>query len=89
MCIEDLLCLVMEKNAPAKKPLLAECTLIFEKNGVRVILRDEGKTFTLTDTDAKVDSILQYIVANELSAAQSKVYITTTGYNRNELYFEK
>ena len=89
MCIEDLLCLVMEKNKPAKRALSAECTLILEEKGVRVILRDEGKTFTLTDADAKVDSILQYIVANELSAAQNKVYITTTGYNRNELFFEK
>jgi len=51
--------------------------------------RDEGKAFALTDEDAKADSILQYIVANELSAAQNKVYITTTGYNRNELFFKK
>ena len=80
-CIEDLLCLIMEKNAPLKKPLLVECTLIIQEGGVRVIMRDEGKTFVLTDDDAKVDSLLQYIVANLLNTAQNKAYVTTTGYN--------
>ena len=60
-----------------------------EDGGVRLIFRDTGMIFDLTDTDAKVASFLQYSVANMVNAIDNKVYVTTAGYNRNELFFSE
>ena len=61
-----------------------------EEEGVRLILRDSGKIFDITDTDTLPDSFREYVVANLMIAAQEyKSYITTTGYNRNELFFPR
>lgn len=75
--------LILEKN-PNKK-IWAECTLIVIDDSVKVILRDSGVIFDLTDEDAAVSSIRQYVVSNMLVVPDHKAYITTTGYNRNEL----
>ena len=85
---EDMLIMIAEKNAGAKNPLRAECTIISEPDGVRLILRDSGMIFDITDTDGNVDSFRQYIVSNLMLNQERKLYMTTTGYNRNELYFK-
>ena len=84
---EDILMLISDKNSESGKPLYAECTIISEDDGVRVILRDSGKIFDITDTDGDVDSFRQYIVSNLMDNHEAKLYMTTTGYNRNELFF--
>ena len=89
LCIEDILNLIADKNGDVKHRLLAECVLILEKDGVRVILRDNGEMMESTDEDALIDSLLQYVVANVISLADYKNYIPTTGYNRNVLYFKE
>ena len=85
---EDMMMLIAEKNADSQKPLRAECTIITEEDGVRVILRDSGVIFDITDTDARADSFRQYIVSNLMLNQDRKLYLTTTGYNRNELFFK-
>ena len=85
--LEDLLLLVKEKNTASKKEILAECTLILEERGVRLILRDLGKIFDITDEEARPDSFRQYLVTNMISALDIKTYLVTTGYNRNEFVF--
>ena len=85
--IEDLLLLIREKNKGSKKELLAECTLILDPDRVRLILRDSGMIFDITDEDARPDSLRQYLVANMIGSLDVKTYIVTTGYNRNELVF--
>lgn len=87
MYIEDLLLLIMQKNEGSRKKVIAECTLILEEAGVRLILRDTGKIFDITDHDARPDSIQQYLVANMMNALETKTYLITTGYNRTELIF--
>ena len=82
---EEMLILIQEKNADAK--ILVEFTIMVEPEGVRLILRDSGKVFDITEEDAKVDSFRQYVVANMMLSIDNKAYITTTGYNRNELFF--
>lgn len=84
--IEDMLMLSFDKNRE-KDGLHAECTIIAEPDGVRLILRDSGTVFDATDEDAFPDSFRQYVVANLMSVQENKAYLTTTGYNRNELYF--
>ena len=84
--IEDILMLVLEKNE-GKKDLRAECTIIAESAGIRIILRDSGVVFDVTDEDALPDSFRQFVIANMMTIQENKAYITTTGYNRNELFF--
>ncbi len=86
---EDMLMVIAEKNAASGKPLYAECTVIDEDDGVRVILRDSGMIFDITDADAKVESFRRYVVSNLMLKQDRKLYLTTTGYNRNELLFQK
>ena len=52
---------------------------------VRMILRDSGILFDVTDAD----SLRQYVVARMMVAHDKKAYLTTTGYNRIELFFTK
>ena len=83
--VEEMLMLILEKNPDTK--VSAECTIIVEPTGIRLILRDSGKIFDITDEDSLVDSFRQYVISNLMVAHDSKAYLTTTGYNRNELFF--
>ena len=87
--MEDLLLLIKEKNGTSKKEILAECTLILEEGNVRLILRDLGKIFDITDEEARPDSFRQYLVANMISVLEIKTFLVTTGYNRSEFVFTK
>lgn len=86
MLAEDILMLILEKN-PAGKRLYAECNVIFEASEARIILRDSGLVFDVTRCDG-TQSMREYIVAQTLNLPEHKFYITTTGYNRNELLLE-
>lgn len=86
---EDILMLIKEKNPDFKKKLIAEYTLLFEENRVRIILRDTGVVFDITDEDARIDSFRNYTVANMMISLDYKAYMVTTGYNRNEFLFEE
>lgn len=81
--VEDILLLIQEKNPPEKK-VYVECTVLLEESEVRLILRDSGIIFDVMDQDSKVESLREYVVANELNLPRYKVYMTTTGYNRNQ-----
>ena len=88
--LEEMLLLIMEKNAGSKaSKVSAECTIIFEPSGTRLILRDSGILFDITDEDSPVSSFRQYLVSRLMVTHDQKAYMTTTGYNRNELFFEK
>ena len=79
--------MIKERNADSKKPLRAECTIIREDDGVRLIVRDSGVIFDITDSDGDINTFRQYIVSNLMLNQDRKLYMTTTGYNRNELFF--
>lgn len=83
MLVEDILMLIKEKN-PSDKKLFAECNVIFEGSDVKVILRDSGIVFDVMSCDG-TQSMHEYIVAQTLTLPEHKLYISTTGYNRNEL----
>ena len=87
VCLEDMINLIMEHNPGSAKDLSAECTFITEDDGVQVILRDDGKIFDITEESAKDYSFLRYTVERMITVTDHNAYITTTGYNRNELFF--
>ena len=63
--------------------------MILEEGNVRLILRDLGKIFDITDEEARPDSFRQYLVANMISVLEIKTFLVTTGYNRSEFVFTK
>lgn len=87
--IEEIIQLIKEKNAAAKKRLMAECTIIVLLSGVQLIIRDPGKPFDITNVDERVASFRQYVISNLMIAQENKAYILTTGYNRLELLFAR
>ena len=80
--------LIYEKNA-CKKKLFAECTILSEPAGMWMILRDSGILFDVTDADSLPVSLRQYVVARMMVVHDKKAYLTTTGYNRIELFSAK
>ena len=85
---EEALMLIRDKNKDARKPILAECTLITQPDGIKLILRDSGVIFDLSDTDGFLDSFRRYIFSSLMLKQESKLYMVTTGYNRNEFFFK-
>jgi hypothetical protein len=81
--------LINERNKDSKKPVNAECTLMIQPDGVRLIVRDSGVIFDITDEKAKADSYRQYVVSNLMVNHEAKLYMVTTGYNRNEFFFSR
>ena len=86
--VDDLVMMIYEKNLSARKPVAAELTIMLEDTGTRVILRDSGVLFDITDQDMPVGNYRQYIIARVMEVPERKVNIATTGYNRNEFFFE-
>ena len=83
---EELLLLIMEKN-PSENRIKTECDLIMEETGLKLIVRDSGLEFDATDPNSGIESLRSYFVSRVLTLPQHKFYLTTTGYNRNELIF--
>lgn len=81
--IEDLVLLIREKNPNARQPILVEFTMILEEETIRLIFRDSGVIFNLTDINAEVESIRQYFVASITDSMTDNAHLMTTGYNRN------
>lgn len=86
--VEEMLMLILQKNKEADKTVNVECTLMLLDDSVRMIIRDSGIIFNLTDSDTLPDSFRQYIVSNMINALDNKAHIRTTGYNRNEFFFK-
>lgn len=87
MILEEVLMLIHDINRDGEELIRAECTVITTPDGMRLILRDSGRIFNLTDEENDIDSFRQYIVSNLMIHQEMKFYMTTTGYNRNELFF--
>ena len=87
LLVEELLMLIHEKNGGSDRKLSAEFTIILEDVGARIILRDSGIVFDISDADANIDSFRQYIVGRALTVPNVRKHITSAGYNRNEFFF--
>ena len=85
VCMEELINLIHQQND--EKPVLVECTLMAEQNGLRMIFRDDGLRLNLTGETTDKYSFQKYIADSMMTAAAYTSYIVTAGYNRNELFF--
>ena len=85
--IEEFYTRVLEKN-PGKR-VLSECTLLFSKNQVRIIIRDNGVIFNFMDENNKLESINAHVLNSLLEKTKEKEYLVTTAFNRDGFVFEK
>ena len=87
MLTEDILMLCIKENNAGNKALLAECTLILEDTGVRLITRDSGVILNQAEEAMRLPSFEEYIIENVMMLLDHKYYIVTTGYNRLDMFF--
>ena len=45
--------------------------------------------FDVTDPELKIDGLSSFVINGLLNAQKEKAYLTTTGYNRNMIRFER
>lgn len=80
LLVEDSLMAVFDRNAGKK--ILSEVTLDLS-GAPRIILRDDGEIFDLTDADATATSFRVFFVSCLMSAIPVRRNMTTTSFNRN------
>ena len=83
MFTEEIGLAILERNKPARRPLLMEISLIFDDASVLMIQRDSGEIFDVTDPNQKIKGLSSYVVNALLRSRAETAYLTTTGYNRN------
>ena len=66
-----------------------QAALFTEEIGLTLIERDSGIIFDVTDPELKIDGLSSFVINGLLTAQKEKVYLTTTGYNRNMIRFSK
>lgn len=86
LLVEEVLLAVRDRNAPKK--VLAEVSLI-EGENARLIFRDDGVIFDITDTDQRVSSLRSFVVANLMELEVGRENLTMTGFNRNIFRLEE
>ena len=82
---EEMLMLISERNRISRKQNRAAVTVILEDRLARLIFRYEGKAIDFSARDERIDSLRQYFVETVSAVADGRIYMLTTGYNRNEL----
>lgn len=87
LLIEELYVRIMEKN-PDKK-ILSECTLLFDKDNARIIIRDNGVIFNFVDENNYIESLNAHVLNCLLEQTENKNYILTASFNRNGFVFKK
>lgn len=86
LMIEDCYMLVREQN-PGKK-IISEFSL-FLGDEIKIIFRDNGKIFDMTDSNNQVTSLRSFVVSSLMEHQSDKAYQITTEYNRNIFKFIK
>lgn len=84
---EEICLTIIEKIKDFRHTLMAEISLLFDEESVLLIERDNGKVFDITDPDIKIDGLSSFIISGLMEAHREKIYLTTTGYNRNMIRF--
>ena len=81
---EEVLMVVKDRNRGRR--VLGEVTLDLN-DGVRLILRDDGEIFDITDSDQEVSSLRTFLVASIMESQSGRLNLVTTGFNRNVFQF--
>jgi len=87
LLLEEFFTRVMEKNP--NKAVLAECSLLFGADRMRIIIRDDGTLFNFVDENNIVESLNAHVLNSLLEQTKQKNYLMTVSFNRNGFVFEK
>ncbi len=87
LLIEECGTVIYQSNP--KNRIVMECSLLLEKDRIRMYLRDTGCIFDMTDADNPVESIASYLVSNLMNTFSDKRYLTTVSYNRSMFDFPR
>lgn len=83
LLVEELFVLIHEKNH-GNPGVMGECGVIIEEDGVRIIIKDDGVLFDLSDENAEVVSFAVFAVSSYMtSIGENKQNLTTMSFNRN------
>ena len=71
-----------------EKTVLAEC-IIEAEDKIRIITKDNGIYYNLTDTDHKVDSLRSFVVSGLTEKlAHKRIHFASLSFNRNAFEIE-
>ena len=81
---EEVFMAVKDRNKG--RTVLGEVTLDMN-DGVRLVLRDDGDIFDITDADQQISSLRTFLVASIMERQSGRLNLVTTGFNRNVFQF--
>ena len=81
---EEVFMAVKDRNKG--RTVLGEVTLDLN-DGVKLILRDDGEIFDITDADQEISSLRTFLVASIMENQSGRLNLVTTGFNRNVFQF--
>ena len=81
---EEVFMAVKDRNKG--RTVLGEVTLDLN-DGVKLVLRDDGEIFDITDADAEISSLRTFLVASIMENQSGRLNLVTTGFNRNVFQF--
>ncbi len=81
LLVEETLMMIHENNP--QKQVLAECSVLMD-DSLKLIIKDDGIIFDLTNSDMKLNSLRSYIVSNlAQNISTQKMHFLALSYNRN------
>lgn len=82
LLIEELYMLIWEKNK--EKSVLGEMTIYIDPDQIRIISKDNGVLFDISEEDVDVTSITSYLVSAYMEKlGENRQYLTTMSFNRS------
>jgi len=81
MILEESYMTIMDSNS--RKKVISECNILISDKGLRLITRDNGKIFDITDADARVKDLRSYVLARLMEKNPERTHVTTVSFNRN------
>ena len=86
LLIEECSMAVAGAGGRTRHPLV-EVSLVVDEKAATLILRDTGVTRDVTDTEAQVKSLRDFVIAGLMSSYESCRYLNTIGCNRSVFSF--
>ncbi|MDO5329140.1 MAG: MATE family efflux transporter [Coriobacteriia bacterium] len=86
LLIEEIAILVIRKN---RNKVIAEFTIIIEDDKVKIIERDNGVLFDITNVNQQCDDLNVYLLSNFMEYLAGRVYLKSTGFNRCSFLIDK
>ncbi|HBL40745.1 MAG TPA: hypothetical protein DDY98_03925 [Ruminococcaceae bacterium] len=81
LVLEESYMTILAENP--KKKTLSECNILLSDKSLRLITRDNGRIFDITDANAKIKDLRSYVLACLMERNPKRSHVTTISFNRN------